>query len=152
MIATFHCEKYRNISPDFLVWKFCGKAQFPHSFGRIARNYAETMTFRHLSTPGNQVKLRYFSQRLILSSFSKDEILFFKTLTLKSNKMVKHIKTICRQQTTNCLSVFDHFVKLALEGLTINLDESFVMFLASFPAIIAYSSKRNYSRLPPEIC
>ena len=21
------------ISPNFLVWKFCGKAQFPHSFG-----------------------------------------------------------------------------------------------------------------------
>ena len=33
------------ISPDFLVWKFCGKAQFPHSFGRIARNYAETLLF-----------------------------------------------------------------------------------------------------------
>ena len=26
--------KYTVISPDFLVWKFCGKAQFPHSFGR----------------------------------------------------------------------------------------------------------------------
>ena len=25
------------ISPNFLVWKFCGKAQFPHSFGRISR-------------------------------------------------------------------------------------------------------------------
>ena len=23
------------ISPDFLVWKFCGKAQFPHSFGKL---------------------------------------------------------------------------------------------------------------------
>ena len=23
------------ISPNFLVWKFCGKAQFPHCFGRI---------------------------------------------------------------------------------------------------------------------
>ena len=22
------------ISPNFLVWKFCGKAQFPHSFGQ----------------------------------------------------------------------------------------------------------------------
>ena len=26
------------ISPNFMVWKFFGKAQFPHSFGRIARN------------------------------------------------------------------------------------------------------------------
>ena len=24
------------ISPNFLVWKFCGNTQFPHSFGRIA--------------------------------------------------------------------------------------------------------------------
>ena len=50
------------ISPDSLVWKFCGKGQFPHSFWRIARNYAETVPFRKISTPGNQVKLQYFSQ------------------------------------------------------------------------------------------
>ena len=50
------------ISPDFLVWKFCGKAQFPSSFERFARKYAETMSFRKISTPRNQVKLLYFSQ------------------------------------------------------------------------------------------
>ena len=31
--------------------------------------------------------------------------------------MVKHTQTICRQQPTNCLSVFDHFVGLALKVL-----------------------------------
>ena len=31
--------------------------------------------------------------------------------------MVRHTQTICRQQPTNCLSVFDHFLGLALEGL-----------------------------------
>ena len=31
--------------------------------------------------------------------------------------MVKHTQTIRRQQPTNYLSVFDHFVKLALKGL-----------------------------------
>ena len=31
--------------------------------------------------------------------------------------MVKHTQTICRQQPTNCVIVFDHFVRLALEGL-----------------------------------
>ena len=41
------------ISSNFLVWKFCGKAQFPHSFGRFARNYAETVPFHEISTPGN---------------------------------------------------------------------------------------------------
>ena len=31
--------------------------------------------------------------------------------------MVKHTQTIRRQQPTDCSSVFDHFVKLALKGL-----------------------------------
>ena len=29
------------ISPDFLAWKFCGKAQFPHSFGRLRYFFAK---------------------------------------------------------------------------------------------------------------
>ena len=33
--------------------------------------------------------------------------------------MAKHTQTIRRQLLTNCLSVFDHFVRSALEGLTI---------------------------------
>ena len=40
-------------SPNFLVWIFCGKAQFLHSFGQIARNYAETVPFHKISKPGN---------------------------------------------------------------------------------------------------
>ena len=31
--------------------------------------------------------------------------------------MIKHPKKIIRQKPTNCLSVFDHFVGLALKGL-----------------------------------
>ena len=31
--------------------------------------------------------------------------------------MVKHTQTTCRQQPTNCLSVFGHVVGLALKGL-----------------------------------
>ena len=31
--------------------------------------------------------------------------------------MVKHIQTICQQQPTICLSVFDYFAGLALKGL-----------------------------------
>ena len=33
------------------------------------------------------------------------------------HKIVKHIQTNFRQQPTNCLSVFDHFMVLALKGL-----------------------------------
>ena len=60
--SPLNTAKNTVISPDSLVWKFCGKGQFPHSFGRIARNYAETVPFPKISTPGNQVKLQYFSQ------------------------------------------------------------------------------------------
>ena len=34
------------------MWKFCGNAQFRHSFGRLALNYAETVHFHKISTPG----------------------------------------------------------------------------------------------------
>ena len=35
--ATVSSDTAKNtvISPNFMVCKFCGKAQFPHSFGRI---------------------------------------------------------------------------------------------------------------------
>ena len=46
-------KKNTLISPNFLVRKFCGKAQFPHSFGPIARNYEETVPFHKISTPEN---------------------------------------------------------------------------------------------------
>ena len=38
---------------------------------------------------------------------------FFKR---QPHKMVKHNQAICREQPTNCLSVFDHFVRLVLKG------------------------------------
>ena len=37
----------------FVVWKFCGKAQFPQSFRRFTRNSTETLLFYKFSTPGN---------------------------------------------------------------------------------------------------
>ena len=49
------------ISPNFLVWKVCGKAQFRITM-RIARNYAETVPFHKISIPENKVKLLYFTQ------------------------------------------------------------------------------------------
>ena len=51
-------------SPHFLVWKFGGKAWFPPSFGRFARNYVKTVTFHKISTPGKYVKLLYFFEVL----------------------------------------------------------------------------------------
>ena len=34
------------------------------------------------------------------------------------HKMVKHTQTIRRQKLTNCLSVYDHFVRLALKWIS----------------------------------
>ena len=87
------------ISTDFLVWKFCGKAQFPHSFGPFVRNYAETVPFRKIFTPWNQVKLRYCSQCLYFlhtTNYKQETIYYvqetkiisekFFTLMLKENR------------------------------------------------------------------
>ena len=61
---------------------FCGKAQVPQSFGRIAQNYAETVTFHKIYTPRNKVKLRYFTQRQVsfFNPFRAWYLYFFNTL------------------------------------------------------------------------
>ena len=51
----------------------------------------------------------------------------FDPLRANSKKMVEHTQPIRRQQPTNCLSVFVHFVELALEGLTLNPDEILII-------------------------
>ena len=56
-----HCVKYLNFT-NLLVCNFCGKAQFSHTFGRIAQIYVESEPFHKISAPGNKAKLRYFTQ------------------------------------------------------------------------------------------
>ena len=47
--------------------------------------------------------------------------------------MVKHTQTIRLQLPTNSLNAFDHFVGLAVKGLTINLVRSnFLVFMKLF--------------------
>ena len=50
--TAVYTTKNTVILPNFVVWKFCGKAQFPHSFRQFARNYAETVPFYKISTHG----------------------------------------------------------------------------------------------------
>ena len=38
--------------------------------------------------------------------------------------MVKHTQPVCREFPTNCLSVFDHSLGLALKGLTLASDRA----------------------------
>ena len=47
--------------------------------------------------------------------------------------MVKHTQTICRLLPTNCLSVFDHFMGLALNELNANANDNFyVQIIGAF--------------------
>ena len=86
------------ISPDFLVCKFWGKAQFLHGFGRFAGNYAETVPFRKICTPGNQVKLRYFSQwilKCILRFFFSCPNIYLLEITTMTEQLFSLCKITC---------------------------------------------------------
>ena len=55
-------------------------------------------------------------------NYTNDQLLIlksknFQTFKRQPHKMVKHTKIIRGQKPTNCLSVLDHFVGLALKGL-----------------------------------
>ena len=71
----------------------------------------------HEETNGiiNGIKARHNIRHLIrISKQNTPDINRFKR---QRQKMVKHTQTIRRQQPTNCLSVFDHFVGLAFKGI-----------------------------------
>ena len=74
----------------------------------------------------NRFHLNLHSGFLIFSGMVKQNtnlklVNFFSIWPFKSqhHKMVKHTRSIRRQQPKNCLSVFGHFVGLALKGLRI---------------------------------
>ena len=46
------------------------------------------------------------------------DILIIKTFRHQPHHIVKHTQIICRQQSANCLRVFDHFIRLTLKVLT----------------------------------
>ena len=70
--TSVYTTKNTVISPNFLVWKFYGKEQFPHSFGRFAKNYAETVAFHKISTPAKLCEITIFFA-VVLSVFSQSQ-------------------------------------------------------------------------------
>ena len=64
-----------------------------------------------------------FCEKVALKSFAKftgkhlGQSLFFNPLSANPTKWPNTLKQFVRNFPTNCLSVFDHFVKLALKGL-----------------------------------
>ena len=73
----------------------------------------------------------------------------FNPLGAKPHKMVKHTQTICPQQPTNCFSVFDHFVGLALKGLKCNTVAKEVDVLQPFHVtrVFLYPHEKTYGFL-----
>ena len=51
-----------------------------------------------------------------------------KPLKRQPHKMVKHTQTIRRQKRMNCLTVFGHFVRLAIKGLKTNMPKNIARF------------------------
>ena len=58
------------------------------------------------------------------------------------HKMVKHTETIRRQQPTNCLSVSDHFVGLALKGLKLFPQLVYILF-THFRSMLLFYTPEN---------
>ena len=85
--------------------------------------YARFFSFAksHQAFEIKQVNIKSRSPKTLIKRTSAAmELRLPKTLILLApiSQMVKHTQTIRRQNPTNCLSVFDHFVKLAFKGLT----------------------------------
>ena len=71
-------------------------------------------------------KLSFISKTLLVEQITwvtleEFRCWYYQPYKRQPHKMVKHTQTIRRQNPTNCLSVSDHFLPLALKGLKINL-------------------------------
>ena len=89
------------ISPDFLVWKFCGKAQFPHSFGKL--RYFWQWLF-HL----NKVRRNYCER----TCFSAKNLKCFVTDCKKGDQS----KTAVFQLLCQVLIIYFFFIKWSVEN------------------------------------
>ena len=72
LLRVLYTAKNTVISPDFLVWKFCGKAQFPHIF-RSAKDcfvnkfVIQVISEKTLQQRSHQQFERYFYMNIIVT-------------------------------------------------------------------------------------
>ena len=70
------------IFTKFSGWEFCGKTQFPQSFGR-----AETLRFHKISIPGNQVNVTVFftvNYTVLCLNFCQNNSVVFAKVSVRS--------------------------------------------------------------------
>ena len=103
-------------------------------FTSISRN---SLLLRAVRSNSGLNYLPCFTDRLILTSgFLIKEFKNSKLQVMgQPHKMVKHTHTIRWQKPTNCLSVFDHFVRLTLKGLK-SLSSLFLFFTKKFLLLV----------------
>ena len=84
----------------FHLISWCRNAQFSQSFGRIAQNSTETLRFHKNSTPGNQVKLRYFMQPITLIKlfFSQYSLIFSSNSRILESIEIEENSSVIRQK------------------------------------------------------
>ena len=92
-----------------VAFKFCGYSWEYKTFWSSSKQFFSKIAVFHYDAVG----LASVKCVLFLHSLGWQEI----SLRAPTHNMVKHTQTILRQQPTNYLSVFDHFVKLTLKRL-----------------------------------
>ena len=71
--------------------------------------------------------LVHFGFRKYMCGLFVHNISLINPLSANPHKMVKHTETVHCLLFTNCLSVFDHFVGLALKGLNCKVNGSILL-------------------------
>ena len=106
--------------------------------------HIETSHLRHSRThvSGSSYRIKSSQITTYLESYFVTAVGLQVMLPSKSqpHKMVKHTQTIRRLMPTNCLSVFDHFVGLALKGFTKAQWLTCFVPLFSFISTVLYSA------------
>ena len=75
--------------------------------------------FKNLAAKG-KITTENYQRKITTEKALRAQICFlliFSTFKRQPHKMVIHTQATCWQKSTNCLSVFDHFVELALKWL-----------------------------------
>ena len=66
-------EKNTIISPNFLVWKFCGKAQFPHSEKYWEKIIIDTINWRKLS-PARKIHCKKYWEKINIDTINWEKL------------------------------------------------------------------------------
>ena len=94
------------IPPNFLVWKFCGKAQFLHSFRRIAQNCGETAFQQNFHTKKLGEITEFLVVHVTLKVFVKTSLKNKKEPLLKGDHNLSVMEKAVRNGCDKVIMIF----------------------------------------------